>query len=58
MTPGFREVAAAPAALPTSAAEGAGRIPRVPAKISKAGRSGVTAICPKHALHRKIAQED
>lgn len=54
MTPGFGGVDAAPAALPASAAEGAGRIPRVPAKIPTARLSGVTAICPEHALHTSI----
>lgn len=54
MTPGFGGADAAPAALPTSAAEGAGRIPRVPAKISTAGPSGVAAICPERALRTSI----
>lgn len=54
MTPGFGGGDAAPAALPTSAAEGAGRIPRHPAKISTAGRPGVAAICPECALHTSI----
>lgn len=54
LTPDFRGVDAAPVALPTSAAEGAGRILRVPEKISTAGLSGVTAICTERALHTSI----
>lgn len=54
LTPGFREVDAAPAALSTSAAEGAARILRPPAKISRTGQSGVTAVCPEPPCHTSI----
>lgn len=54
LTPGFREVDAVPAALSTSAAEGAARILRAPAKTSRTGQSGVTAVCPELPCHTSI----